>query len=442
MPTQALIVEQASGVRSLFARVLRSLDCVTHEATDGGEAVEILQSTDIDLAVIEAEAGLLSGIDLLRVLRESEPYANLPVVIVTTGADRDTVTEIVKLGAADCLTKPFDVELIKARLQRIIKSFSAAGTLHTLPSSGAGASGSALIVEKNPEFRHFVANCLMATYATTQMETGLDALRACQVRKFTILVMGTDTGLLTPRLLTRRLRRQTSLGDMRIVLVAPKGTAGEPADPSVFDAIMHRTFVPDEFMQQFHQLFARSQSGEAGVIDTVRATVISATEQALGMMAGTEVALAEAQADALDWHGWVRRVPLEASVNMTLQMERVTIRMVLVGESDGARHIAARMVGVPAEDVSAEDGLSALGEVLNVIAGRVKSQISADGGAMSFTIPSLRTIPPDEEAPDGPLTLRFVSPDRSLRFAICLSLVEARDEETTGEGEAQAVAAS
>ncbi|MCC7180212.1 MAG: response regulator [Acidobacteria bacterium] len=420
MPTQALIVDQASGVRSLFARVLRSLNCVTHEAADGGEAVEVLQSTDINLAVIEAEAGLLSGIDLLRVLRESEPYANLPVVIVTTGADRDTVTEMVKLGAADCLTKPFDVELIKTRLQRLIKSISAAGALPTTPSSGPGTSGSALIVDKNPEFRHFVANCLMATYATTQMESGLDALRACQVRKFSVLVMGSDTGLLTPRLLARRLRRQSSLGDMRVVLVAPKGAAKELADPTAFDAIMHRTFVPEEFAQQFRQLFARSQSGEAGVIDIVRATVISATEQALGMMAGTDVALVSGDDGSPVG-------TLEASVVMSLQMERAAIRMALVSETGAATRIAARMVGVGDEDVSPEDGLSALGEVLNVIAGRVKSQISADGGTMAFTIPSLRTVTPDEEVAGAPVTLRFASADGALRLAVRLTVADARE---------------
>lgn len=419
MPTQALIVDQASGVRSLFARVLRSLNCVTHEAADGGEAVEVLQSTDINLAVIEAEAGLLSGIDLLRVLRESEPCANLPVVIVTTGADRDTVTEMVKLGAADCLTKPFDVELIKTRLQRLIKSISAAGALPTTPSSGPGTSGSALIVDKNPEFRHFVANCLMATRPPRWRAASTPCAPA-RCASSRVLVMGSDTGLLTPRLLARRLRRQSSLGDMRVVLVAPKGAAKELADPTAFDAIMHRTFVPEEFAQQFRQLFARSQSGEAGVIDIVRATVISATEQALGMMAGTDVALVSGDDGSPVG-------TLEASVVMSLQMERAAIRMALVSETGAATRIAARMVGVGDEDVSPEDGLSALGEVLNVIAGRVKSQISADGGTMAFTIPSLRTVTPDEEVAGAPVTLRFASADGALRLAVRLTVADARE---------------
>lgn len=418
MAIQTLIVDQASGVRSLFARVLRSLGCSTHEATDGGEAVEALQSTTIDLAVIEAEAALLSGVDLLRIIRESDTYANLPVVIVTAGTDQASLSEMVKLGAADCLTKPFDVELIKTRLQRIIKSISAAGTLHTMSGSDSGAQGSALIVDGDAEFRQFVATSVGATYVTTQMESGLEALRACQIRKFSVLVMGTNTGLLSPRLLARRLRRQATLENMRIVL-APLGSA-EVGDQSAFDAVVPCTFVPEEFAQQFSQALARPRPGDAGPIDFVRATVVSATQQALGMMAGVDVALLEGSdrpaADAL-----------EASVVMTVENERAAIRMALVTEGTAAGQTASRMAGDTGVEVSTEDGLSALGKVLSVIAGRVQSQIGSEGRSMTVSTPSLRTRPPDVEADGMPLMLRFATVDGSLQFAVCLAITTARE---------------
>jgi len=437
MAIQALVVDQASGVRSLYARILRSLGCATHEAADGGEALEALQSSSIDLAVVEAEAALLSGLDLLCVIRESETYANLPVVIVTAGTDQATVTEIVKLGAADCLTKPFDVEVVKTRLQRIVKSISAAGALHTMPSSEPGVSGSALIVDGNAEFRQFVAGALMATYATTQMETGLDALRACQVRKFSVLVMGTQTGLLSPRLLARRLRRQATLEDMRIVLVVPDGARGNIGDPTPFDAVLQRSLVPEDFARQFRQLAARSLPRDAGVIDIVRAAVASATQETLGMMAGIDVAL-------LDTDASLPAGMLEASVVMTLQAERAAVRLALLGEAGGARRIAARIANRADDDVSPEDGLSALGEVLTNITGRVKSQIGSDGGPMTLTTPSLRTSTPDPDADVAgvsPVTLRFASVDGDVQLAVCLSVTEAPVDDALNEHRSPTLAA-
>jgi DNA-binding response OmpR family regulator len=423
MSTKVLIVDEAAGTSALFARILRSLDCTIYEALDAGKAVEVLDKTGINLAVIAAEMSFLSGLDLLQALRASEKYANLPVVITTGGTDESTVMELLKLGIVDCLTKPFDIAALKQRFERVLKTVAMAGSQPAMVAAATpGATGSALIADQNPEFRHLVSSVLMANYTTMQVESGLEALRACQLRRFSLLVMGVDTGLLAPPLLARRLRRQPTLDDMRIVLVAPKDACREVVDPSVFDAILTRTFVPEEFAQQFQQLFARSHTGVSGTIDDVRRTVVSATEQALGMMAKTEVALVADDAVTLP------AGTLEAFVVMTLQMERAAVRMALRCDAASATRIAARMMGAADADVAPEDGLSALGEMVNVIAGRVKSQITSEGGTMSFTLPEMAAVDPDTAIPAAEATLRFASPDHELALSLYLSIAGARHD--------------
>jgi two-component system chemotaxis response regulator CheY len=423
MATNALIVDEANGVRTLFSRILRSLECVTFEAADGVEALGLLDTTDINLAVIEAEMSLLSGLDLLQAIRSTERHAHMTVVITTSGADQATVAEVVKFGAADCLTKPFDIEVIKARLERVIKNAVAAGSTPVgLVQGPAGSTGTALIVDQNAEFRHFVANVLMSTYTTVQVESGLDALKACQHRRFTVLVMGSDTGTFGPRLLARRLRRQPELDAMRIVLVAPKDASRDVVDPTAFDAILTRTFVPDEFASQFQQVFARTATGGLGALEDVRRTVVSATEQAIGMMAHTEVSL------VTDGSVTLPDRTMEAFTLMTLQMERAEVRMALRCDTASAVRVAAKMMGMADADVAPADGHSALGELVNVIAGRVKAQISTDGGSMSFTTPAMLVVDPAIETPAADLTLRFVSPDAALSLELRLSAVAAGED--------------
>ena len=418
MSTKALIVDEAAGVRTLFTRILRSLDCSTYEAEDGATALDLLAEHDIKLAVIESEMALLSGLDLLAALRSSEKYANLPVVVITNGADQSTITEVVRLGAADCLTKPFDVEVLRSRLQRVLSGMTETTAVHTTVAHGAGMTGSALIVDQNPEFRHFVSNVLMATHSTMQVESGVAALRSCQTRRFSVLVMGNDTGLLAPRLLARRLRRQAELEDMRLVLVTPKDASKDVVDAEAFDAILTRTFVPEEFAQQFNQLFSRSQTGGPGAIEDVRRTLVSATEQALGMMAHTDVSLVEDEAQTLPPEEF------QGSTLMKLQMERACVRFELRCGATTAIRIAARMMGVTDEEVSPEDGLSGLGELVNVIAGRVKSQISSEGGSMSFSLPELATLDVGAAQPPSEVTLRFTSPDQAIALALHLNVVD------------------
>lgn len=431
MAIQALIVDQTSGVRSLFARVLRSIGCGTLEAADGGEAVELLQANTVHLAVIEAEAALLSGLDLLRVIRESDTYANLPVVIVTSGTDQATLSEMVKLGAADCLTKPFDVELIKMRLQRIVKSIAAAGELHTRPSSEPGVSGSALIVDGDAELRQAIAGALMSAYATTQMETGLDALRACQVRKFSVLVMGTATGLLTPRLLARRLRRQATLEHMRIVLVA---AGAEVTDRTAFDAILSPALAPDALVHKVKMLLAPAPAGEAGPFDAIREAVVSATQQALGMMAGTDVVPQESA-------GPVAADTLEAAVVLTLDKAAMAIAMSLRADSATVQLLASRITGRPESEIAPEEARTTLGDLAAMIASRVQADVGAEGENASLSAPSLQTPPAEPDGGERPVVLGFGSVAEDLRFAVVLTPARATDGAAGVDGSALAAIA-
>jgi two-component system chemotaxis response regulator CheY len=415
MATKALIVDEATGVRTLFARILRSLACVTIEASDGGQAVEALEQEEIDLAILALDTPVVSGLELLQALRTSERYQGIPVVMITDGADQATVAEVVRLGASDCLTKPFEVEVLRAHLQRTVRNVSAMASHQAAPPTSSSASGTALIVDQNAEFRHFVANVLMNNYATLQAENGLEALRLCEVRRPTVLVLGDNTGLLAPRLVARRLRRNSALDDMRIVLVAPKDGARDVVDPNAFDAVLTRTFVPAEFAQQFQQVFARCETGEGGVIADVRKTVVSATEQALGMMASTDMTLA-------DDDGSLPPAALEAFTVMKLQMERVLVRLTLRCDEATARRLAARMMGAEEGDVSAEDGLSGLGEMVNVIAGRVKSAVTGEGGSMSFSLPELHPVAADAPPPQADVTLPFVSAGKDVALGVFLTL--------------------
>jgi DNA-binding response OmpR family regulator len=418
MATKALIVDEATGVRTLFARILRSLTCVTLEAADGAQAVEMLEHEEIDLVIAALDAPVVSGLELLQALRSSERYAGMPVVMIADGVDQATVAELVQLGATDCLTKPFEVEVLRAHLQRIVRNLTAMAAHQPAPPSNSAATGSALIVDNNAEFRHFVANVLMNNYATMQADSGLEALRVCELRRPSVLVLGDDTGLLAPRLLARRLRKNPALDDMRIVLVAPKDAAREVVDPNAFDAILTRTFVPAEFAQQFQQIFARCETGEVGVIEDVRRTVVSATEQALGMMASTDMTLAADGAASLP------PAALEAFTVMKLQMERVLVKLALRCDEATARRLAARMMGVEEADVSADDGLSGLGEMVNVIAGRVKSAVTTEGGSMSFSLPEMQKVEAGAAAPQADVTLPFLSAACDIALGVHLALVD------------------
>jgi DNA-binding NtrC family response regulator len=85
----------------------------------------LMHSTDgVDLVVSELEAADFAGVELLRAWKARQPAT--PFLMVTDGRDVRAVVEAMKLGAADCIVKPFDPGTLRAAVARLLKGSSAA----------------------------------------------------------------------------------------------------------------------------------------------------------------------------------------------------------------------------------------------------------------------------------------------------------------------------
>jgi hypothetical protein len=233
--------------------------------------------------------------------------------------------------------------------------------------------------------------------------------------------MGTETGLLSPRLLARRLRRQATLEDMRLVMVAP--TEGVVEDREAFDAVVPRTFVAADFIRHFRRLFVQPRPGEPPVLTELRESVIAATQQTLGMMIGVEMALIEGDAP---------QVPDDAGASMlfTVEREPSPVAATLMSDAATARRLAALLTGRADDQVGPEDGVSALSQVLTVVSGSVQADIGADGRDVTVTVPTPRSSSANPGAPGPTAVLSFASADGTLRLAISLTLAESAADAT------------
>lgn len=112
-----LIVEDSPMIRKIVRHALRDEGVDVIEAADGLEAFEILCSrmSAIDLVLTDIEMPVMNGTELCQRIRRELGLVHLPVVFLT-GADPALRLEAFRVGASDCLTKPFIKEELMARL--------------------------------------------------------------------------------------------------------------------------------------------------------------------------------------------------------------------------------------------------------------------------------------------------------------------------------------
>ncbi len=117
-----LIVDDFSTMRRIIKNLLRDLGFSnTEEADDGKTGLPMLQSGKYDFLVTDWNMPGMSGIDLLKAVRNDEKIKSLPVLMVTAESKRDQIVEAAQAGVNGYIVKPFTATTLKEKIDKIFE---------------------------------------------------------------------------------------------------------------------------------------------------------------------------------------------------------------------------------------------------------------------------------------------------------------------------------
>lgn len=111
-----LVVEDNDETSFLIRTVLRRKGYGVIEAWDGKQAIDVAESEELDLILLDLQLPRLNGLGVIHRLRQNAKLENVPIVIIT-GQDPDKYrTTAIAEGCDDFLVKPIDFERLDALL--------------------------------------------------------------------------------------------------------------------------------------------------------------------------------------------------------------------------------------------------------------------------------------------------------------------------------------
>lgn len=117
---QVLVVDDFSTMRRIIKNILRQLGFSNiHEADDGTTAWEVLNKNKIDFVISDWNMPQMTGIDLLRKVRASEEFANMPFLMVTAEGLQENIIEAVQAKVSNYIVKPFTAETLGQKIDKI-----------------------------------------------------------------------------------------------------------------------------------------------------------------------------------------------------------------------------------------------------------------------------------------------------------------------------------
>ena len=409
---KAMVVDNDRISRAVIKRLLSHLNVEVVEAENGLTALQQLEQVDPDFLVLDIEMPILNGLEALSAIRQSAQRADVPVICVSASSTKENVTRMLELGVADYMLKPINpVEALprfKSVMQRSTqwRQRRAGGTFNTL-----------LIVDADANFLAFARPLLEQEFDVTDVSTStLAAARYQQAAmKPSLVCLAEGLPLMSEDVLAdviRKMSIQDGATPPHIFLLANSDEV-DPGKAARYAGVVRKSFEPEPFLEEFRRVVTREQSMFEKlrhlVREGLRKELVTAAQQAMGVMMGREVSALAADDPFESPTGVTARVTLrDAESGATLHLE------LLIGR------VAAEKIGstVLRRESTLENGASeVLYELVNTVAGRLRAGLQSHGFGLKPGLPEVVTNEVGEAPADLTIVLRWLE-DQTFRLAL------------------------
>ncbi len=112
-----LIADDGRVMRTVLSRKLTEAGYIVSESSGGLEALELIDTAGpFDLLILDISMPDLSGLEVLKKIRETRSATDFPVIMATANDENEDIVEAFDRGANDYVTKPINFPVLLARI--------------------------------------------------------------------------------------------------------------------------------------------------------------------------------------------------------------------------------------------------------------------------------------------------------------------------------------
>jgi CheY-like chemotaxis protein len=116
-----LIVDDIFVNRLLIKEIVKKISAQCYEAENGQQAIDIFNSNDIDLILMDIEMPVMNGLETTKYIREKfpEPKNRIPIIALTAHNPLTFFNDFTDVGFNQLMTKPYSVSKVLSVIQEV-----------------------------------------------------------------------------------------------------------------------------------------------------------------------------------------------------------------------------------------------------------------------------------------------------------------------------------
>lgn len=115
-----LVVDDDEIMRSALKRILENEGYKVILAVDGLELSKILETTRLDLILLDVNLPWVDGYELCRIIKDHHALKETPLVLVSARKSKEDIQQGFDAGCNDYVTKPFDIDYMTGVINRML----------------------------------------------------------------------------------------------------------------------------------------------------------------------------------------------------------------------------------------------------------------------------------------------------------------------------------
>ena len=119
-----LLVEDSATLRYAMRNYIIEAGHTPLIAQSGEEALQMLETTPVDMIIMDVEMPVKDGIDACRMLKENAETRKIPVILFTSLAKKEDIARGLKVGADDYITKPIKPKVLVSKIKALLRRVS------------------------------------------------------------------------------------------------------------------------------------------------------------------------------------------------------------------------------------------------------------------------------------------------------------------------------
>ncbi len=248
-----LIIEDDAWVGKLTSRAMLSSRHTVTNAENGLEGLSAAARELPDLIITDLMMPAMDGIETIKLMRQNELLKDIPVIVLTSVRDKETILSMLKLGVSYYYTKPVEFEILQKKVAQVLEyEISRKTKQHEQRPAEQRTPLRPVVVmcEPNENLGDKLAACLRTEYEVIKTDEGAYCLSILLRTHADVLLLESEIPLLSGIEVAARIRNTQEGKQTKILMFASPANEEEIKHYSAFfDGIIHKPYAVDSVLQ-------------------------------------------------------------------------------------------------------------------------------------------------------------------------------------------------